>query len=101
MEKRNMNKQVKRYFDWKFENGELDTKPYSDDNKTKWTGIWIDDFLIVGAPADDKVNRPWFTNSSYFQGGDELFNMSPSEFHDEMLKYIKQKYPDVMISSII
>jgi len=96
-----MNKQVKRYFDWKFENGELDTKPYSDDNKTKWTGIWIDDFLIVGAPADNKGDVLWFSNGPHFLSGHDLFDMLPREFHDEMLKYIEQKYPDVIVNSII
>jgi hypothetical protein len=92
-----MNKQIKKYFDYKFENGELDSKPY--DGNKKWTGIWVDNFLIVGYPEFDD-SGVWFTNGPYFMSGTVMFDISPREFNREMEEYIKQNYLDVYISEI-
>jgi len=93
-----MNKQLRKYFDYKFENGEIDSKPY-DENGNDWFGIWNDDFLIVGHPSDDD-NNIWFSNGPYFQSGLDMFDIEPHYFYIEMRKYMEQKYPELEIREI-
>ena len=96
-----MNKQIKRYFDWKFDDCEVGGKPYEDDNGVEWFGVWDKDFLLVGCPADEYGLSSWFSNGPHFQGGPELFDISQHEFNSEMREYLERKYPEVTISSII
>ena len=93
-----MNKQIEKYFDWKFEGGEIDTRPYEDNQK--WTGIWIGDFLVIGCPELEDTGL-WFSNGPHFQGGSELFDISHRDFNNEMEKYIIKNYPDVYIREVM
>lgn len=88
-----MNKQLEKYFDWKFENSEIDTKPY-DDEVGDWTGLWKGNFLIIGHPELDD-NGTWFSNGPYFMSGLDMFEMEPNEFYHEMVKYVNERYPDI------
>jgi len=92
-----MNKQVKRYFDWKFENGELASKPY--DGNNEWFGVWIDDFLVVGYPPDD-YSGIWFSNGPYFEGGGDLLGLFIPEFNELMRDYLILKYPNIKIDEV-
>lgn len=88
-----MNKQLKRYFDYKFEGTVLDTRPYGDDEDggEEWFGIWKDDLLTLGHP-DDEIDNIWYSNGPYFEGGVNMFDMSIGKFFREMADYLTEKY---------
>jgi hypothetical protein len=98
-----MNKQIKKYFDWKFDDCEVGGKPYGEDNGVEWFGVWDKDFLLVGCPAENEGLGlfSWYSNGPHFQGGPELFDISQHEFNSEMREYLERKYPEVTISNII
>jgi hypothetical protein len=93
-----MNKGVNKYFDWKFENSVLDTRPYGDE-PSEWEGIWIGDEMVIGVPLNDD-NGTWFTNGPYFNGGNDYFGMSYPDFNIVMMVYLNSKYPDLRIKRI-
>jgi hypothetical protein len=93
-----MNKRINKYFDWKFENGIVDTRPYGT-RDLDWTGIWIDDFLVVGYPENNS-SEEWFSNGPYFSGGADLFGVTYREFYNAMTMFLNSKYPDIKIKTI-
>jgi hypothetical protein len=85
-----MNRRINKYFDWKFENGVMDTKPYGT-RGFNWTGIWIDNVLVVGYPEND-ITGTWFSNGTYFGGGADLFGVTYLEFYKAMKMYLNLRY---------
>lgn len=93
-----MNKSIKKYFDYLFENTELDTRPYEDDG-SEWTGVWKDNVLICGYPSDDD-DGTWFSSGPYFSSGISMFGMEPHEFFGELRKYMSERYDEYIFRKI-
>lgn len=97
MEKSNINKVYKKYFDAMFEGSELrqgDSGEYRG-----WYGFFIGDNLILGYPTDDSENY-WYSNGQYFQNGWDLLNLTIHEFHDELRDYVNSIHPSLRIPLI-
>jgi hypothetical protein len=93
-----MNKQLKKYFDYIFENSEMDTKPYDSDG-AEWVGLWDGDLLIVGYPEDDDSGT-WFSHGPHFLSGLTMFDMEPHDFNYYLVKYLNERYPEAEIKKI-
>lgn len=89
-----IDKLMKRYWDFHFDNSYL-TK-----YKTPYGSIWYsivkeqnnEIVMLVGKPTDDESNKTWFSDGTYFINGWRVFSIEPKEFNESMRRYIIRKF---------
>lgn len=97
MEKSNINRVYKKYFDSMFEGSEL--RQGGPGEYRNWYGFFVGDILILGYPTDDSENN-WYSNGQYFENGWSLLNLTVKEFHEELKNYVNLINPSLGISLI-
>ena len=95
-----IDKLLKPYWDTKFKDSELGEIENLDGDDEDWSGIIKDDLLLVGHPSLDDGHM-WFSHGGYFDGGCDMFNISPYDFNHSMLRYIEKRFGIQGIFSIV
>jgi hypothetical protein len=70
----------------------FDTLEYKEDFETSryvWTGFFLEDEEIL---VRESNNYTWFYNGEVLNHVKEFFSLEPSEFKENLKKYIKNKY---------
>jgi hypothetical protein len=104
MENEQLDKRIKKYFDWKFENSVIGREDVNHgDDKQPWYGFWNkpNDELILGYPMEGIHDPIWFSNGPHFLGGWDLYGITGKEFNDAMKRYLEKKYPHLKIYKIM
>jgi len=96
-----LDKVMKHYFDYKFENAVLKKEKINIDVAIPWYGFWVNDNIILGYPVESTdVSYTWFSDGPYFQSAWDLFGLTPPEFHNTMIRYLNKKYPKLIFNKV-
>ena len=97
-----LDKVMKHYFDYKFENAVLKKEKIAIDNSDiPWYGFWVDDNVVLGYPVEStNVSYTWFSDGPYFQSGWDLFGLTTPEFLNTMVRYLNKKYPKLIFDKV-
>ena len=89
-----IDKLMKPYFDYFFEESKLGT--YENEGDNTWYGVISnkksEPYLIVGRPIKDSDPSIWFYDGTHFGFGDSLYNISRKEFNKAMTRYINKRF---------
>ena len=93
-----LNKTSEKYFDLKFKNTKLGTiSNYDNVSDDDWFGFILNGCIILGVPLNEKERQFWFYDGLYFSDGPKILGLPKSDFREQMLFYVENKYPELDI----
>jgi hypothetical protein len=97
MNREQLDKVMKPYWELRFESAEL---KYFNEYNDPWYGFVLNNDILVGCPTKDLSDGTWFYAGIDFAGGADLFGLDISGFRLAMVRYLNKTY-NLDIKSIL